>query len=287
MSGIAERSVLETVHDALAPRGAAATDPRVTVGDRAVLVECRHPEHGSLAGVAHRPRERSETGTNLTNPTDLTDLATGSVCRLAAGAVTAPAGSVGRAVGIAALNALSVPDVEWLVGDPMAALSADVAVVATVGLFGPAFGKFYDVAVRVVERDPDTVDPVTLPGDVETTLFGPEAAATAFDGADVCFVTGSTLVYGGIDDYLAAAATVPLVVLVGATASFRPEPLFDRGVDLLAGARVRDAARVRERVAAGDCGTDLHDAGLQKVYRPARATLPGLQLPTERTETRS
>ena len=283
MSGRAGSSVLETVHDALAPRAATATAPQVAIGDRAVLVECRHPDHGSLAGVAHRPQGRTGTGTE----TNLTDLTARSVERLAADAVTAPAGSVDRAVGVAALNALSVPDVEWLVGDPMAALSADVAVVATVGLFGPAFGKFGDVAVRVVERDPGRIDPATLPGDVPTTLFAPDEAAAAFDGADVCFVTGSTLVYGGIDDYLAAAAMVPLVVLVGATASFRPEPLFDRGVDLLAGARVDDADRVRDGVRAGDCGTDLHDAGLRKVYRPARPTLPGVQLPTERTETRS
>jgi uncharacterized protein (DUF4213/DUF364 family) len=282
MPGRAERSVLETVHDTLAPRAAASTDPRVTIGDRAVLVECRHPDHGALAGVAHRPRPRTGTKTGRT----FADLAARSIERLAADAVTAPTGSVDRAVGVAALDALSGPDVEWLVGDPMAALSPDVAVVATVGLFGPAFGAFGDVAVRVVERDPDAVDPATLPGDVPTALFPPDEAAAAFDGADVCFVTGSTLVYGGIDDYLAAASAVPLVVLVGATASLRPEPLFDRGVDLLAGARVDDVARVRERVAAGDCGTDLHDAGLRKVYRPARETLPGLQLPTEETETR-
>jgi hypothetical protein len=273
MSGTS--ALLGEVRDAVSDRAAAANDPRVTVGDRAVLVECRHPDHGALAGVAHRPDGPAEVDPGS------------SVVRLADDAVSAPAGSVARAVGLATLNALSVPEMEWLVGDPMAALSPTVEVVATVGLFRPAFAKFGDVAVRVVERDPDTVDARSLPDDVPTALFAPEEAATAFDGADVLFLTGSTLVYGGVDDYLAAAtdAGVPLVVLVGATASFLPDPLFRRGVDLLAGARVRDVGRVRERLVAGDCGTDLHDVGLQKVYRPARSDLPGLQLPTSETDT--
>jgi uncharacterized protein (DUF4213/DUF364 family) len=265
--------MLREVHDALSGRAAAATDPRVTVGDRVVLVECTHPNHGALAGVAHRPA----------GPTDGVDPDRG-VARLADGALSAPAGSVARAVGLATLNALSAPDVDWLVGDPMAALSPEVETVATVGLFRPAFRKFGDVAVRVVERDPEAIDPASLPAGVPTTLFSPGEAAAAFDGADVCFVTGSTLVYGGVDDYLAAAAGVPLVILIGATASFRPGRAFDRGVDLLAGARVRDAERVRERIVAGDCGTALHDAGLQKVYRPSNANLPGVQLPTEPTD---
>jgi hypothetical protein len=264
-------ALVETVRDALADRARTADDPRVTVGDRVVLVECSHPAHGTLAGVAHRPDGAvDEVGPDADR----------RVVDLADEAAAAPHGSVARAVGLATLNALSAPDVAWLVGDPMAALSGDVDVVATVGLFRPAFRKFGDVAVRVVERDPGTIDPASLPGAVPTTLFSPEEAATAFDGADVCFVTGSTLVYGGVDDYLAAAVDVPLVVLIGATASLLPEPVFERGVDLLAGARVREPSRVRDRVVAGDCGTDLHDAGLQKVYCPATTTLPGVQLPT-------
>jgi hypothetical protein len=269
-------ALVETVQDALADRARAADAPRVTVGDRVVLVECSHPAHGSLAGVAHRPDGPGEEFDSDTAR---------DVAALADRAVTASYGSVARAVGLATLNALAAPDVGWLVGDPMAALSDDVDVVATVGLFRPAFRKFGDVAVRVVERDPETIDPASLPGAVPTTLFSPDEAATAFDGADVCFVTGATLVYGGVDDYLAAAVDVPLVVLIGATASLLPEPVFERGVDLLAGARVRDPGRVRDRVVAGDCGTDLHDAGLQKVYCPATATLSGVQLPTSHTDT--
>ncbi|MGA9401917.1 Rossmann-like domain-containing protein, partial [Haladaptatus sp.] len=103
---------------------------------------------------------------------------------------------------------------------------------------------------------------------------------TAFSGADVCFITGSTLVYGGLDRYLSAlkSADVPLVVLVGATASFVPGPAFDAGIDLVAGARVRNPTSVRASVRAGDCGTDLHDSGLEKVYVARSSELPGLSL---------
>lgn len=266
--------VVQEVREALSERAADATDPQVTVGDRAVLVSCRHPDAGTLAGVAHRPP-------GAWNGTDLT------VERLAREATEAEAGSVARAVGLATLNALSTPDIDWLVGDPMAALDSSVETVATVGLFRPAFKKFGDVSVRVVERDVGRIDPESLPKDVPTALFSPGDADVAFDGADVCFVTGSTLVYGGIDAYLtaASAAGVPLVVVVGATASMHPGPLFDRGVGLVGGARVLAVDPVRARIAAGDCGTDLHDAGLQKVYCAAHTGLPGVQLPAERTNT--
>ena len=54
--------------------------------------------------------------------------------------------------------------------------------------------------------------------------------------------------------------------MVGATASFLPGPLFDVGADAIAGARVSDVSRARAAVERGACGTDLHDAGVEKVY---------------------
>jgi len=249
-------ALLDAVCDRLRERAATATDPRVTLGERVLLVEVEHPEDGKLAGLAHRPPGGDVAFPDGASVAQLATLATGS-------------GSehrLERGVGIATLNALSVPVVDWQTGDPMAGLPTDVDVVATVGLFRPAFRKFDDVEVRVVERDPP--DSVDAPPGVSVRTYGPEEAHTAFDGVDVCFVTGSTLIYGGIDRYLSALATagVAPVVLVGATASHVPEPAFAAGVDVVAGALVTDVDRVRERVAAGDCGTDLHDAGVEKVY---------------------
>lgn len=268
--------LLRAVRDALVDRAATATDPRVTIGERVLLVDLVDPDDGRLAGLAHRPHGDDAVAVGEESAVaDLAALATDADDLL------------DRAVGVATLNALSVPYVDWRRGDPMAALSTGVDVVATVGLFRPAFRKFDDVDVRVVERDPP--DSVGAPSGVTVQTYSPGESEAAFEGADVCFVTGSTLVYGGIDRYLSAlaAAGVSPVVLVGATASHVPGPAFAAGVDVVAGALVTDVEVVRERVAAGDCGTDLHDAGVAKVYvtNPASEGLGGLELPTGSGET--
>jgi hypothetical protein len=262
-------ALLDRVAAALETRAAAADTPRVTVGDGVVLVEVDHPEHGRLAGLAHRPAgDVGAVGV---------DVEAASV-RALSGLATGGATDLGRALGVATLNALSTPDVDWRVGDPMAGLSADVETVGTVGLFGPALRKFDAVEVRVVERDPP--ESVAAPDGVTVTLFAPGDCETAFAEVDLCFVTGSALVYGGLDRYLSvlAAGGVSPVVLVGATASHLPGPAFEAGVDVVAGARVTDPDRVRTRVAAGDCATDLHDSGVEKVYVTDGDRLGGLGL---------
>ena len=252
--------LLELVFDELGER-AAGTVTDAVVGDRLLGVEL---DDGARHGVAHRP-----PGEVPTLPSDAAELARWSFAPPTGGAA-------GRAMGIATLNALSAGTVDWQVGDPMAALTGDVDRIATVGLFRAAFRKFDAVEVRVVERR--EVEPVAAPDGVSVSVFSPDEHAAAFDGVEVLFVTGSSLVYGGIGDYLRAAAEVPTVVLIGATASFLPGPAFDAGVTLLAGARVTDADRVRAGIEAGLCGTDLHDRGLEKVYVASGADRPGLAL---------
>ena len=271
MTEARDRDLTEQILVRLRDPASAATDPRVIVGERVVLVELVHPDHGTLAGVAHRPSGRPPASW----PTTVSDLA-----ELATDGALGSDANLRRAVGLATLNALSVPFVDWQSGDPMAALDDSVDAIATVGLFRPAFRKFSDVTVNVVERDPPALASVSSPDGVTVETFSPDECAAAFAGTDVCFVTGSTLVYGGVERYLSALddADVPLVVLVGATASFVPEPAFDAGVDLVAGARVVDHEDVRASVKAGDCGTDLHDHGLKKVYVARAATFPGLSL---------
>jgi len=256
--------LLSAVDDALRERGALAGHrlDRVTVGRAAVLVELEGTGDADdrLAGLAHRPRGADPTALGETVDALLAPVRK----READDGAAAARDRVERAVAVATLNACSAPYVEWRTGDPMALLADDVETVVTVGLFRPAFRKFDDVAVRVVEREP--VGEVAAPDGVTVRTFGPDETRTAMADADVAFVTGSTLVYGGTERYLAAAPDAATVVLVGATASLLPAPLFDAGVDVVAGARVDDPARVRAAVADGDCGTDLHDRGVGKVY---------------------
>ena len=268
-------SLLGAVRAAVAERSplADARVDRLTVGDRLALVEVAAGEGeegdagvtaddvagGRAAGVAHRPPGALDV-----------DPAGDPALDVAGWAVDGDAEDVGdgplaRAVGVATLNALSAPLMAWRSGDPFEAL-AGASTIATVGLFAPAFRKFGAVDVRVIERR--DVEPPGTPAGVTTSLYGPDEAEAAFDGADVVFVTGSTLLYGGTEAYLAAAgeAGVPDVVLVGATVSFVPEPAFEAGATLLAGAQVTDVAGIRGRIAAGECATDLHDEGMAKVY---------------------
>jgi uncharacterized protein (DUF4213/DUF364 family) len=239
------------------------TVDRVTVGDRVVLVELTDEERGPIdatrAGVAHRPAG---------DPPATDDLSLERLVRAVESPTEAESSErLDRALGVAAVNALSVPFLDWQAGDPMALLDADVDRITTVGLFRPAFRKFDDVTVRVIERDP--IEDVPSRDGVAVETFTPEETAAAMAGADVVFVTGSTFIYGGIDAYLDAAPADATVVVIGATASFLPAPLFDRGVDVVAGASVSSPDAVRDAVARGACGTDLHDAGLRKVYTAA------------------
>lgn len=243
---------------------------RFVAGERLIAVSIGGDRPGT--GVAHRP-PGSLPDTGAIHGSSAFDLAAWSRTPGDTGGDPAPT----RAVGMAALNALSAPFVDWRRGDPMATLADDIDTIATVGLFRPAFRKWSDVEVRVVEREP--VESVDAPASVSVSTFDPDDAGVAFDGVDVLFVTGSALVYGGLEAYLRAAKAVPTVVLVGATASFLPGPAFDAGVAMLAGARVTAPDHVLVGIADGQCGTDLHDSGLEKVYvvadDPAGLDLPG------------
>lgn len=269
--------VLRATLDALRDRGALSgvSLGRVTVGDAVALVELAGGDEraggGAAAGLAHLPEDASPTV-----PDDVEGLLAPLRPGAGSSASAAGEGALGaRSLAVATLNACAAPLLDWRDGDPMALLDSSVETVVTVGLFRPAFRKFDGVEVRVVERDP--VDPATVstPAGVSLRSFAPEETAAAMEGADVAFVTGSTLVYGGIERYLDAAPASATVVAVGATASSLPEPLFERGVDVVAGAAVDDPDLARAAVASGDCGTDLHDRGVRKVYaaRDAPATI--------------
>jgi uncharacterized protein (DUF4213/DUF364 family) len=261
----AERDLLERVYDELGDR---RTDRQVTqyaVGERLVAVALGD----AGMGVAHCPAGGVEA--------ILPDQG-GPLSRWA---FEPPDDDpVAAALGVAALNARSVGAIPWRAGDPMAALDPDVDRIATVGLFGAAFRKFDAVDVRVIEREP--IGAVDAPDGVTVSTYGPEEAAGAIADVDVLFVTGSSLIYGGTMAYLRAAVDVPTVVLIGATASFLPAPAFAAGVDVVAGTRVTDPDRVWTGIESGLCGTDLHDAGLVKVYVTAGTGSAGLDLDGDR-----
>ena len=265
-----------------AAAGTTAEIHDITIGPRAILVEAAidsatGDESFVTAGLAHRPRGDSTDFADYgvdsllaaaTQSVD-DDAGTSTAARPTDASATVPPelrGVLPRAVGLATLNALSAPFLEWTAGDPMERLDDGVERITTVGLFAPAFRKFDDVEVRIVERTP--VGDLEHPPDVSVSVFDPADAAAAFAGSDVAFITGSTLIYGGLERYLGLAADAT-VVLIGASASCCPGALFDAGVDLLAGAAVVDPAAARREIRRGGCGTDLHEAGVRKGYLAA------------------
>lgn len=269
--------VLEAVIEALKRRGgvSAASPDRITVGESAILVELEidndHDAGGErrrIAGLAHRPDGAAASVTAHDVETLLSPIREDT--RSIPSGTPAANDYIRRATAVGTLNALSSPYMEWQTGDPMALLASTVETIVTVGLFRPAFRKFSDVEVRIIEREP--LDPGETPDDVTVKQFQPADADVAMRDADVVFVTGSTLVYGGLERYLKSAPASATLVVIGATASFLPEPLFDRGVDIVAGATVTDPGRVRDAVRDGACGTGLHDRGVEKMYTANEAT---------------
>ncbi|MFW6004279.1 MAG: Rossmann-like domain-containing protein [Halodesulfurarchaeum sp.] len=186
-----------------------------------------------------------------------------------------------RAVGLAALNAIDPPDRIRPGLDPFRRLDPSVERVAMVGLFAPVLKRLDAAHVDVFERDPAAM---TVPADLATgldvTLHSPQEAVDSLPGAEVVYVTGSTLVWGGIETYLRAARPEQTIVLVGASASFTPDPLFEAGISVVAGASVQDPTAVRRAIADDQSEADLHDGRLEKwgVVDPDLADVPGLDL---------
>ncbi|MDY6764702.1 MAG: DUF364 domain-containing protein [Halobacteria archaeon] len=250
------------------PNTSGATVGRFVVGERLVLVEVEH-NLGRTAGVAHRPS---------VNIPDEGRIEGSEALSIASWAVDPPGNMGARAVGIGTLNALSAPYIDWNLGDPMEALDEDVEVIGTVGFFRPALRKFNALEVRVIEKDAVKGGVDEGPPGVSVSVFDTSEYEEALEGVEILFVTGSSLVYGGAGDYLKAAEDIPTVVLIGATSSFLPEPAFDAGVDILAGARVDDSDSVINGIQRGACGTDLHDSGLRKVYVSSEESPLGIKL---------
>lgn len=186
-----------------------------------------------------------------------------------------------RAVGVAAVNALSAFPAREGPADPFRMLDPAVDRIAMVGLFAPVFSHLDGVHVDVIERDPESmsVPADTAPG-VDIAMHPPESASAVIPEATVVYITGSTMVYGGLAPYLEASHEDQSVVVVGASASFDPAVLFDAGVTMVGGARATDIDRLRQGIAAGERESGLHGAGLEKVLAvaPTVDTHPGLDL---------
>lgn len=170
-----------------------------------------------------------------------------------------------RAIGVAIMNLLSASQIDWKTGDPMAGLAENVEEVGMVGLFAPTLHRFSDSTIRVVERTESKRK--KIPDErSHVQAYSPSEADEAFCGVDIVFITGSTCVYGGLGQYLSEISRQSTVVLVGPTSSFIPSPMFDAGVDIVAGSVVTDPEAIAAEIDNDVCATDFYGEALQKVY---------------------
>ncbi|MEF8773695.1 MAG: DUF364 domain-containing protein [Halobacteriales archaeon] len=262
-------TVLRDLASGLDPDG----EPRirsVTGGIELLLVTSERRDGTTGAGVALNP------GGPLP---DVTGESTAAVARRGATADDLAT----RAVGIAALNALSRFEPADRSADPFELLDPAVDRIAMIGLFAPVVPRMGDVEVDVIERDPDSMTvPAETPEHVTVDLHPPEAAESVIPEAGVVYVTGSTFVYGGLQRYLDATDADQSVVVLGATTSFDPTPLFEAGVPVVGGAAVEDLDGVRDGIAEDEQESGLHDRGLRKLLAvdPSVDRHPGLRLET-------
>jgi uncharacterized protein (DUF4213/DUF364 family) len=176
-----------------------------------------------------------------------------------------------RSIGLAAINAItqslftraryepplaenSMAGLELAAGDRLGMIGNFPSLVRQAGTLG--------VPVTVVERKPHMVRESR---DCVITLDPLRLA-----GCNKIICTAATLINDTIDDMLAYCRGADVIAVLGPSASFPPEPLFDRGISIVGGSRVSDAAAA---IAMQQAGKGLR--GCSRRYVIERSAWPG------------
>jgi len=158
-----------------------------------------------------------------------------------------------KALGFAAINALSqslFTRAAWAppgAGDSLAGIAPEAGEhVGMVGLFPPLVAPVLGAGARltVLEIDP------ALAGERDgyTVTLDPAALACC----DCVVSTCTVMLNDTLDAVLAACRSARRVAVIGPTAGCVPDPLFERGVDLVGGRRVTDRRGFLDAFAAGE-----------------------------------
>jgi len=163
-----------------------------------------------------------------------------------------------RTIGIAAINALS-----WMVipecycshqGDPLDQINIEDRVIAMVGYFPPLVSRFSPLAkeVRIIER-----------GGIG--VHQSKDAKDVMADAEIVIITGSALIYGGMEKYLECSKNADEVIVLGPTASMLPDPFFKRGATIVAGIQILDADSILDIISHSGGARDLGNSA-RKIY---------------------
>ena len=175
------------------------------------------------------------------------------------------------AVGIATINALSAilfeddhcPYKPLAFGNALDLIQiTGEDTVVMVGAFPPFIKRIQEITKKlfVIEKNPRTV------GKGENIEIEPEARLQELiPQGNILIITGVTLVNHTLEPILKLARNARDVVIVGPTASVYPEPLFKRGVTVLGGVRVTDAAKMIHLIGEAGSGYDFFDQCAEKI----------------------
>ncbi len=274
MKDIATPSLLEetfeTVFDLLGPEAGAIRVERAVLGLFFIGVKLSAGQCGLCATPLKEIPEAVCCPSSAMSMPFPGKLGRMSALRLAEEAVTAT--GLRRALGIAALNALSAvaderrgPGHHRVIEDAdafdLAAVQPDETAVV-VGAFGPFLKALRKIGARhfVLEKDPATLRPH------EMEHYRPaETFAEVVPEADVLLITGTTLINGTLDELIACARPGARVVLVGPTAPMVPDAFFRRRHSLLGTVRVTDPDGLLDVLAEGGSGYHFFGKTARKI----------------------
>lgn len=151
-------------------------------------------------------------------------------------------------LGVATINAVLNKD--YSVG-PNALDVADIREGDTIGMIGyfmPIVKKFSHVAKNMYIFERNLTDEGLMP-DWSEDIYLPQC--------DVVIITGVTFINKTIDHILELSKNAKEIVVMGASACMAPELLKEKGVTILAGSRVNDAAGLMKTVAQGGGGLEV------------------------------
>ena len=128
--------------------------------------------------------------------------------------------------------------------------------IAVIGAFVPVLRKLKSRGGKwwVIEQDPKT-----LKSDEMDHFIPADQSKETIAAADVLIVTGVTLVNHALEEILKAARQDAEIAVIGPTASMLPDALFERGVRVVGGVRVKKPDELLNVLAAGGSGYHFFD----------------------------
>jgi uncharacterized protein (DUF4213/DUF364 family) len=175
------------------------------------------------------------------------------------------------AVGIATINALSAilledeacqykPSAYGNALDLVKITGEDT--VAMVGAFPPFIKRIQEITKKlfVIEKNPR----VAGKGDM-IEIESEASLGEIIPQANIIVITGVTLVNHTLGPILELAKKASEIIVVGPTASVYPEPLFARGVTVMGGVRIVDAAKMIHLIGEAGSGYDFFENCAEKI----------------------